>query len=269
MNALITNESLKFVHGQISSNKKERFDIILEPLQAIIIFAFLSKFPVGTKISIHQNVLYIQEGNVLQGLRRWFNNDNKEDLYALYQVFQRFHYFYERLNQSMKPFMDLLHKMASEGLDNLVETYKASDKISLLHSLHICKLLLKNPALLNDTPSNEAPKTKKDKENGKSKSKKTNNEKNENKVIESGHVDNGDDVDEVTNDTTKPVQKVDEVFKNVTRLYNKDYFQMIYYLLKQLENNKGEVSDAYQAYYLLSKQYHTSISSWIHNNVVF
>jgi hypothetical protein len=250
MNTIIANESLKFVHGQIATNKKERFDIILEPMQAIIIFAFLSRFPIGTKISIHQNVLYVQEGDVLQGIRRWFNNDNKEDLYALYQVFQRFHYFYNRLNDSMKPFMELLHKMASDGLDNLVETYKGTDKISLLHSLHICKLLLKNPSLLNDNEEilNEKQ-SKKDKDTSK------------NKENSDKHTDESSQ--------SKPVQKVDEVFKNVTSLYNKDYFQAIYYLLKQLENNKGSVSDLYHAYYLLSKQYHTSISSWIHSNVVF
>ena len=40
--------------------RKERFEIILEPLQAMIQISFLGFYPIGSKLNIHNNLLYIQ-----------------------------------------------------------------------------------------------------------------------------------------------------------------------------------------------------------------
>ena len=149
MNTIIQNESLQFMKQNIGKQKKDRFTFILEPLQVMVIFVFLSKMPIGTKISIHDNIMYLQETAVFQGMIRWFNNDNKDDLYALYQVFQRYHYFYIDHHDVYPELFKIIKQYAKLGIDNLIETYKKTEKHSLLHSLHICKLLLQKPDLLN------------------------------------------------------------------------------------------------------------------------
>ena len=37
--------------------KKERFETILEPLQALVQIAFLSYYPIGSKLTIKNNIL--------------------------------------------------------------------------------------------------------------------------------------------------------------------------------------------------------------------
>lgn len=149
MNTIIQNESLQFMKQNIGKHKKDRFQLILEPLQVMVMFVFLSKMPVGTKISIHENIVYLQESAVFQGMIRWFNNDNKDDLYALYQVFQRYHYFYVDHHDVYPELFKMIKYYAKLGIENLIETYKKTEKHSLLHSLHICKLLLQKPDLLS------------------------------------------------------------------------------------------------------------------------
>ena len=65
---------------------KEKSDMILEPLQVMIQLALLSHSPIGTKLSISDNLLHVQEPNWSQGMLRWYMNDNKDDLYYLFQA---------------------------------------------------------------------------------------------------------------------------------------------------------------------------------------
>ena len=45
---------------------KERSDMILEPLQVLVQLGILSFCPVGTKLSISENILQLQEPSVYQ-----------------------------------------------------------------------------------------------------------------------------------------------------------------------------------------------------------
>ena len=45
---------------------KDKIDMILEPLQSMIQLAILSVKPIGTKLAIHENILYIQEPSIIQ-----------------------------------------------------------------------------------------------------------------------------------------------------------------------------------------------------------
>ena len=65
-----------------SDKRKERFDIILEPMQAVIQLALLSFCPPGSKLSISNNLLLIQHPTWIQGVIRSFNNDKKDDLFC-------------------------------------------------------------------------------------------------------------------------------------------------------------------------------------------
>ena len=70
--------TLNVLYKTIKTKKrKERFETILEPLQALLQIAYLSFTPIGTKLTIHNNILYIQTPNYSQSLVLWYNNDTQ------------------------------------------------------------------------------------------------------------------------------------------------------------------------------------------------
>ena len=77
-----------------SYKKKERFQIILEPLQALFQLSLLAFTPIGTKLNISNNILYIQIPNWHQSISRTYYNDSKDDLFYLFNVIRRFKSFY-------------------------------------------------------------------------------------------------------------------------------------------------------------------------------
>lgn len=140
-------------HSLIKGKKKERFDIILEPLQAILQLALLSATPIDTKINITNNILYIQIPTWRQSITRTYYNDSKNDLFILFSAIQRFSKFYNYLNQinnNETDLFSLLKLMADKGIDNLLQTYKQTDNPALLHTLQIYKSLLSNTAVRID-----------------------------------------------------------------------------------------------------------------------
>ena len=61
MSSYFKMEALKAIYVAVMGDKnKERFEMILEPLQAIIQLALLSYCPIGSKLSISDNILCIQ-----------------------------------------------------------------------------------------------------------------------------------------------------------------------------------------------------------------
>ena len=71
-------------------HKKERFDIILEPLQAMTQLAFLSFYPTGSKLSINNNLIFIQTSTWTQGMLRSYNHDKRYDVFFLFNAIQSF-----------------------------------------------------------------------------------------------------------------------------------------------------------------------------------
>ena len=61
--------------------RKERFDIILEPLQAMTQLALLSFCPRGSKLTITNNILSIQLPMWGQSFIRSYNQDKKDDVF--------------------------------------------------------------------------------------------------------------------------------------------------------------------------------------------
>ena len=74
----------KNIMEMLRAKEKERADLILEPMQVMIQLALLAHSPIGTKISVNSNILTIQPPTYFQGVTRWWNNDNKDDLYYLF-----------------------------------------------------------------------------------------------------------------------------------------------------------------------------------------
>ena len=144
---LVMSTGLKSFVNYFTTKKKEKLDYILEPFQAMVQLALLGYSPVGSKLTIQDNILCIQQPGISQGVIRYFNDDNKDDLYYLFNVFRRFINYYSWMishPQYYKLYL-LLLKMTIQGLDNLIQTYSDTDKISVLHTLQMYKtILIKN-----------------------------------------------------------------------------------------------------------------------------
>lgn len=160
-----------------TKKKKERFETILEPLQAILQIAYLSFTPIGTKLTIHNNILYIQPPNYSQSIVRWYNNDTQEDLFYLFNIFYRFKKFYYFLfggNSGNdvgagvavkdcehsakivnKKLYELLIELAKNGIGNLIRTYGQTEKIHILHTLQMYKNILETDS--ETTKQNQRP----------------------------------------------------------------------------------------------------------------
>ncbi len=151
--------TLQFIVGNIKK-PKERFETILEPLQAVLQIGLLSFYPIGSKLAIHNNILTVQGPGYTQQVRRWYNNDKKEDVFYLYNVFSRFHKFYKHVLDDTTPggggasagdnrkLFLLLIELAKGGINNLTRTYNQTDKIHILHTLQMYKGMLDNPELV-------------------------------------------------------------------------------------------------------------------------
>jgi len=120
--------------------KKERSDMILEPLQVMIQLALLSYTPVGTKVSVSGNLLKIQPPTLLQGVWRWYNADNKDDLYYLFHAIRRYYMWYKTCEDNK--IYEYILKCALSGLDKLIVTYSQTDKITITHTLSLYRNVL-------------------------------------------------------------------------------------------------------------------------------
>lgn len=142
--------TINFIYNTVrSKRKKERFETILEPLQAILQISYLAFLPIGTKLTIHNNILQIQFPCYSQPVIRWYNNDTQEDLFYLFNIFYRFKKFYYFMNDSStsnenKKLFDILVELAKLGICNLIRTYSQTDKIHILHTLQMYKTILES-----------------------------------------------------------------------------------------------------------------------------
>jgi hypothetical protein len=136
-------------------NIKEKSDMILEPLQVMIQLALLSYCPTGTKLSISDNLLDLQQPSWNQGIWRWYMKDNKDDLYYLFQAIRRFYMWYKPENCVI--YTKIL-ETAILGLKKLQQTYEKTDKISIKHTLSLYTniLNLETPDLFNDANNTDA-----------------------------------------------------------------------------------------------------------------
>jgi len=151
MNSILTLSTIKLRNIYDSLNllhkSKEKTDMILEPLQAMIQLSLLSVSPVGTKIAIYENTLHIQNPSVVQPITRWYYADKKDDLYFLFQVIKRFMKWYGPKAQ-VSPISVELYKllivMTIKGLDNLIITYEKCESMSLVQIIRLYQSILQN-----------------------------------------------------------------------------------------------------------------------------
>ncbi len=142
-----TPPSLSSLYQSLTATKaKDKVDMILEPLQAMIQLALLSSCPIGTKLRIQENILHLQSPTLIQPITRWYYADKKDDVYFLYGVIKRYLKWYNpRMNEKspMSPELyQLITGMAMEGLNQLFKTYSSSDSNTVIHVIQMYKNLL-------------------------------------------------------------------------------------------------------------------------------
>lgn len=105
---------------------------ILDPLSVIIKLAVLSNKPVGTKICISNNIIFLQEPGPFQSFCRYIFSTNKTDIQYLYNPIQIACQTYLTKDAVVKnPKLKELFKCAQNGLVKLSETYKTCSIIRL------------------------------------------------------------------------------------------------------------------------------------------
>jgi len=215
----------------VYNKQKDKIDMILEPLQSMLQLALLSICPVGTKLRIKENILYIQMPNIAQPFVRWYNADKKDDLYFLYAVIKRFITWYNSALNSKsimsQELYQLIITMSIEGLNNLFKTYTASDSNTVIHVIQMYKNLL---------------------------------EYNNDKIMIEDYIVDGD----------KNKINIDEVFEKIITIYDENILQVIYYSLLQAQaetefNHKNNIIDGLN---MMLNKYNLIIKEWIQLNLV-
>lgn len=133
----VVKESKEESKKESKEESKEVSDLVvktllLDPFSVIVKFAVLRYKPIGTKINISNNCILIQEVGIFQSFVRFFQNNNKDDLYLLYNPIEMAceHYLSDKIVDSAPNIIDLFES-ALLGIKNVIETYKSSPMIVL------------------------------------------------------------------------------------------------------------------------------------------
>ena len=271
----------------ISQKKKERFEFILEPLQALIQLSCLAFCPIGSKITIYNNLLYLQTPGWTQGILRTYYKDSKDDLYFLFNVIGRYNKFYKHLKNSSEEEERLLYKLlielARKGIDNLIQTYQQSDRTSLLHTLKMYKTMLIKPEAFNNneilfnsspTPSETGEYSENDE---REKERERNIERESERDINSGldiykinrnelvcNLDNSIPYEETS---TEP--GIDTLFIKIVYLYSKEDLHVIYNTLLLIKSNPQNFESYMDGLNNILDPLNNKIKKWINDNIVF
>jgi len=236
-NSIATMQSIQTIYNALSNvKKKERFDIILEPLQAILQLSLLSYCPIGSKLSIENNLLYVQTPTWHQGMARSWNRDNKQDILLLFNAVQRFTKFYRiklvdesSLNDKFKQkLFNNLIESACNGIDNLLQTYSRVDNPTILQTLHMYKNVLMHPEKFIDV-----------------------------ETVETNMFEN------------EKSKKIESVFSNITEVWDENELHIIYHTLKLLELERDNYEQYIQGLNLMLEPVYTRIRKWISDNIVY
>lgn len=275
--------TLQFIAGQLKK-PRERFETILEPLQALLQIGFLAFYPIGSKLAIHNNILTVQPPGYTQNVRRWYNNDKKEDVFYLYNVFSRFNKFYKTVlagggggsSGENAALFALLNELAKTGINNLTRTYNQSDKIHILHTLQMYKGMLDNPELVRRLG-------RIDDSGGAVTNKEEDNESDNDlprqfplkirspslspplRPMNAGAAGAGANVpiDSLV-DTN-----VDLIFVKITELYSQEDYTIIYHTLLKIQNDTQYYMNYVDGLNKILEPVNIRIKKWIDDNIVF
>lgn len=142
-------ESIKALYQVMRNDRrKERYEMILEPFQALVQLSLLSFCPVGSRLAISNNLLSIQTPSFTTSITRSYYQDCRDDLVYLFSVITRFHKFYNYMVEEEGEYArlyTLLVDLGKEGLEKIVQTYTNSGHGSLIQQLKMYKAMLDHP----------------------------------------------------------------------------------------------------------------------------
>ena len=273
--------TLQFIAGQLKK-PRERFETILEPLQALLQIGLLAFYPIGSKLAIHNNILTIQAPGYTQHVRRWYNNDKKEDVFYLYNVFSRFNKFYKTVltggdadgGRSIKiednknaALFALLNEFAKTGINNLIRTYNQTDKIHILHTLQMYKGMLDNPDLVRRITMTDKVETQGNGGGGGGggdsdnilpcKISKRSTSSSSSSVATNVPMDNLVDTN------------IDLIFVKITDLYSQEDYTIIYNTLIKIQNDTQYYLNYVEGLNKIMEPLNIRIKKWIDDNIVF
>jgi hypothetical protein len=225
-----------------NTRKKEKLDYILEPLQAMTQLCFLAFCPIGSKLTIHDNLLMIQQPGMAQGLIRYFNEDTKDDLYYLFNVFRRFLTYYKHLeeqkNTQYNKLYEIIIELATKGLDKLIQTYTDSNKISVLHTLQMYKIMLQKRDFFDNENINNQPSM---------------------------------------GSTTQPIAirsklyndgtNIDNIFCNIVNIYGREEYAITLNILLLSKKNPSNIENYICSCNCIMKPNNDKIKKWINDNI--
>jgi hypothetical protein len=108
---------------QISMNVN-MMQYILNPLTVIVKLSILSCKPIGTKIHIQNNIIYLQDPGIFQSFTRYIFKSNKSHLQYLYNPIKIAcqTYLTKEFIKNTPKIIDVFNS-AKKGIDNLIQTY--------------------------------------------------------------------------------------------------------------------------------------------------
>lgn len=226
-----TPSALTSLYQSFTANKaKDKVDMILEPLQAMIQLALLSCCSIGTKLRIQENILQLQSPTLIQPIARWYYVDKRDDVYFLYGVIKRFLKWYNpRMNEKSPVSVELyqlITSMAMEGLNQLFKTYSSSDSNTVIHVIQMYKNLL---------------------------------EYNNDKIM----------ADEFVVDAEKNRINIDEVFEKIIGIYDPTLLQLLHHSLELIRSEEEETNRVYmmEGLNLILYKVTKAIREWIRVNL--
>ena len=253
--------------------KKERFDIILEPLQAVTQLALLSFCPKGSKLAISNNLLSIQAPTWGQGLWRSYNHDMKEDLFFLFNAIVRFNRFYIYLKKESDDYcdlFDLLIQLSKRGIDKLLQTYANTEQPALLHTLQLYRILLDKPIGLAEMEMDTADAVNKVPSNNKQGGGKKNS--GAGASVSGANASASTAMASAMASAVSPTisaNSLDDIFGNIRNLYTTHEFIILYQSLLLLEKNPDKYETYINGINVIMQPVYEKIQKWISDNIVY
>jgi len=246
--------------------KKERFDIILEPLQAMTQLAFMAFCPKGSKLSIANNLLVVQTPTWMQGILRTYNHDKRDDVFFLFNAIVRFSRFYGYLqhdtNMESRQLHKLLITLSKRGIDNMLLTYANVEQPALLHTLHMYRNMLDKPELFTMECERDS--------GGKADVVKTESGKggkgrkgNDTITVQASH----EPADETLANEAK--NNIDDVFLKITRIYSQHELNILYNTFSLLNQHPENYLTYMQGLNALFEPTYKEIRKWINDNIIY
>ena len=263
MNHIVTHSgNIAKIYQTMKGKNKERFEYILEPLQAMVQLGILGYCPVGTKLCIQNNILLVQPPTIGQSIVRWFQNDGRTDILHLFNVFRRFVKFYKHLI-SDELFKCIINN-ARNGIEMLGNTYYNCDNVTLVHTLQLYKTQLDNIDAFDDIPRSVSnsectiePHTYITASND-STPEEILTRRNQTRIIILSKKFNKNSVSEDT---------MEDVFKNISSIYDETYQAIILNLFNLANEEKLDYANLVLSYNTIFSKQHEVIQKWLNEHI--